>query len=74
MTGLEAERLNVAARGLGVACAAFEEAIKYAQQRQTFGKPIAQHQAIQIKLADMATKNRSISSVDLLGIGKKRPT
>ena len=56
MTGLEAERLNVAARGLGVARAAFEEAIKYAQQRHTFGKPIAQHQSIQIKLADMATK------------------
>jgi alkylation response protein AidB-like acyl-CoA dehydrogenase len=56
MTGLEAERLNVAARGLGVARAAFEEAIRYAQQRQTFGKPIAQHQTIQIKLADMATK------------------
>jgi alkylation response protein AidB-like acyl-CoA dehydrogenase len=56
MTGLEAERLNVAARGLGVARAAFEDAIQYAQQRQTFGKPIAQHQTIQIKLADMATK------------------
>jgi alkylation response protein AidB-like acyl-CoA dehydrogenase len=56
MTGLEAERLNVAARGLGVARAAFEDAIKYAQQRHTFGKPIAQHQTIQIKLAEMATK------------------
>jgi alkylation response protein AidB-like acyl-CoA dehydrogenase len=56
MTGLEAERLNVAARGLGLARAAFEEAIKYAQQRHTFGKPIAQHQSIQIKLAQMATK------------------
>jgi alkylation response protein AidB-like acyl-CoA dehydrogenase len=56
MTGLEAERLNIAARGLGVARAAFEEAIKYAQQRHTFGKPIAEHQTIQIKLADMATK------------------
>jgi len=56
MTGLEAERLNVAARGLGLARAAFEEAIVYAQRRTTFGKPIAQHQAIQIKLADMATK------------------
>jgi alkylation response protein AidB-like acyl-CoA dehydrogenase len=56
MTGLEAERLNVAARGLGLARAAFEEAIKYAQQRQTFGKPIAQHQSIQIKLAEMATR------------------
>ncbi|MEP7308378.1 MAG: acyl-CoA dehydrogenase family protein [Acidobacteriota bacterium] len=56
MTGLEAERLNVAARGLGVARAAFEEAIRYAQQRHTFGKPIAHHQTIQIKLAEMATK------------------
>jgi alkylation response protein AidB-like acyl-CoA dehydrogenase len=56
MTGLEAERLNVAARGLGVARAAFEEAIRYAQRRITFGKPISEHQTIQIKLADMATK------------------
>ncbi|MEN3332571.1 MAG: hypothetical protein V7641_1936 [Blastocatellia bacterium] len=56
MTGLEAERLNVAARGLGVARAAFEEAIRYAQQRRTFCKPICEHQAIQLKLADMATK------------------
>ncbi|HUA87203.1 MAG TPA: acyl-CoA dehydrogenase family protein [Bryobacteraceae bacterium] len=56
MTGLEAERLNVAARGLGVAQAAFEEAIRYAQQRVTFGKPIAQHQLIQAKLAEMATR------------------
>ena len=56
MTGLEAERLNVAARGLGVARAAFEDAIRYSQQRHTFGKPIAQHQAIQIKLAEMATR------------------
>jgi len=56
MTGLEAERINLAARGLGLARAAFDEAIRYAQQRMTFGKPIAQHQSIQIKLADMATK------------------
>jgi alkylation response protein AidB-like acyl-CoA dehydrogenase len=56
MTGLEAERLNVAARGLGIARAAFEEAIKYSQQRRTFGKPICEHQTIQIKLAEMATK------------------
>ena len=56
MNGLEAERINVAARGLGVAQAAFEEAIRYAQQRVTFGKPIAQHQLIQAKLAEMATK------------------
>jgi alkylation response protein AidB-like acyl-CoA dehydrogenase len=56
MTGMESERINVAARGLGIAQAAFDEAIKYAQQRSTFGKPIAQHQLIQAKLADMATK------------------
>ncbi len=56
MAGLEGGRINVAARAVGVATAAFEAAIKYAQQRETFGKPIAQHQAIQIKLADMATK------------------
>jgi len=56
MTGLESERINVAARGLGLAQAAFDEAIRYAQQRVTFGKPIAQHQLIQAKLADMATK------------------
>ena len=56
MFGLEGGRINVAARAVGVATAAFEAAIKYAQQRQTFGQPIAQHQAIQLKLADMATK------------------
>ena len=55
MTGLEVERLNVAARGLGIARAAFEEAIRYAQRRITFGKPIAEYQTIQTKLADMAT-------------------
>jgi alkylation response protein AidB-like acyl-CoA dehydrogenase len=56
MTGLESERINVAARGLGIARASFEEAIRYSQERQTFGKPICEHQAIQLKLADMATK------------------
>ena len=56
MSGLEVGRINIAARAVGVAQAAFEQAIKYAQQRQTFGKPIAEHQAIQLKLADMATK------------------
>jgi len=56
MTGLESERINVAARGLGVAQAAFDVAIVYAQQRRTFGKPIAEHQTIQIKLAQMATR------------------
>ena len=56
MSGLEVGRINVAARAVGLAQAAFNDAIRYAQQRTTFGKPIAQHQAIQLKLADMATK------------------
>jgi alkylation response protein AidB-like acyl-CoA dehydrogenase len=54
--GLELGRINVAARGAGIAAAALRDALRYAQQRQTFGKPIAQHQAIQLKLADMATR------------------
>lgn len=54
--GLELGRINVAARGIGVARAATEDSVRYAQQRQTFGKPIAEHQAIAIKLADMATR------------------
>ena len=56
MDALETGRINVAARGLGVARASFEHAISYAQHRKTFGVPIAQHQLIQEKLADMATK------------------
>jgi len=56
MSGLEVGRINIAARAVGVARAAFEDAIRYAQQRETFGKPICEHQAIQLKLADMATK------------------
>jgi alkylation response protein AidB-like acyl-CoA dehydrogenase len=54
--GLELGRINVAARGVGVASAAMKEAVKYSQQRETFGKPICEHQSIQIKLADMATQ------------------
>ncbi len=56
MDGIEVGRVNVAARGCGVARRAFELGIDYAQQRTSFGKPIAKHQAIQFKLADMATK------------------
>ena len=56
LSGLELGRINVAARGVGVARACLEESIAYAQTRKTFGAPIAQHQAIQIKLADMATR------------------
>ena len=56
MGGMEIGRINVAARGVGVAEAAMLEAVAYAQSRKTFGKPICEHQAIQIKLADMATR------------------
>jgi alkylation response protein AidB-like acyl-CoA dehydrogenase len=56
MDGVEVGRVNVAARACGIAIRAFELAVEYAQQRQTFGKPIAQHQAIAFKLAEMATK------------------
>ena len=56
LSGLEVGRINIAARAVGVAQAAFEDAIRYAQQRTAFGKPICEHQAIQLKLADMATK------------------
>jgi alkylation response protein AidB-like acyl-CoA dehydrogenase len=56
MDALEVGRVNVAARGVGIAQRALELGLKYAQERYTFGKPIAEHQAIQFKLADMATK------------------
>jgi alkylation response protein AidB-like acyl-CoA dehydrogenase len=56
LSGLELGRINVASRGVGVAQAALDESLKYAQLRKTFGQPIAQHQAIQLKLADMATR------------------
>jgi alkylation response protein AidB-like acyl-CoA dehydrogenase len=56
MDGVEVGRVNVAARGCGIAIRAFELAVEYAQQRSTFGKPIAEHQAIAFKLAEMATK------------------
>jgi alkylation response protein AidB-like acyl-CoA dehydrogenase len=56
MDGIEVGRVNVAARACGVGQRAFELAIRYAQQRHTFGKPIARHQAIEFKLAEMGTK------------------
>jgi len=56
MDALEVGRVNVAARGVGIAQRALELALSYSQERKTFGKPIAQHQAIQFKLAEMATK------------------
>lgn len=56
MDGIEVGRVNVSARACGVALRAFELAARYAQERSTFGKPIAQHQAIAFSLAEMATK------------------
>jgi alkylation response protein AidB-like acyl-CoA dehydrogenase len=56
MDGIEVGRVNVAARACGISIRAFELAVAYAQQRKTFGKPIAEHQAIGFKLAEMATK------------------
>jgi alkylation response protein AidB-like acyl-CoA dehydrogenase len=56
MDGIEVGRVNVAARGCGISIRAFELAVAYAQQRKTFGKPIAEHQAISFALAEMATK------------------
>ena len=56
MGGLELGRINVAARGVGVANAALKDATAYAQIRETMGKPIGQHQAIQMKLGDMVTR------------------
>jgi len=73
---LELGRVNIAARGVGVARAAFEAAISYAQQRQTFGVPIAKHQAIAFKLADMATRLEAarlltMSAADKLDNGER---
>jgi alkylation response protein AidB-like acyl-CoA dehydrogenase len=56
VSGLELGRINVAARSVGIASAALMEAVRYAQVRKTFGKPICQHQAIQLKLGEMATR------------------
>ena len=59
LSGLELGRINVAARGVGIAQAALDQSVRYAQLRKTFGKPIAQHQAIALKLADMATRTEA---------------
>ena len=56
LNGLELGRINVAARGVGIADAALREAVAYSQVRKTFGKPICEHQAIQLKLGEMATR------------------
>jgi alkylation response protein AidB-like acyl-CoA dehydrogenase len=59
MSGIEVGRVNVAARGAGVARAALDDALRYAQQREAFGKKIAQHQAVQLMLAKMATRSEA---------------
>jgi alkylation response protein AidB-like acyl-CoA dehydrogenase len=76
MDGVEVGRVNVAARACGISIRAFELAIQYAQQRVTFGKPIAQHQAIQFKLAEMATKVEAshalmVNAARLKDLGKR---
>ena len=71
MDGVEVGRVNVAARGCGVAQRAFELGVSYAQQRNTFGKPIAQHQAIQFKLAEMATKVEAAHQMMVMAARKK---
>ena len=71
MSGVEVGRVNVAARGVGVAQRAFELAIRYAQEREAFGKPIAKHQGIQFKLAEMATKIEAARLLMLSAARKK---
>jgi alkylation response protein AidB-like acyl-CoA dehydrogenase len=71
MDGAEVGRVNVAARGCGVALRAFELAVGYAQQRTSFGKQIAQHQAIQFRLADMATKVEAAHQMMIMAARKK---
>lgn len=59
ISGLELGRINVAARGVGIAQAALDESVKYVQQRSTFGKKLHQHQAVALKLGDMATRTEA---------------
>jgi alkylation response protein AidB-like acyl-CoA dehydrogenase len=71
LDGIEIGRVNVAARAVGVATRAFEEAIAYAQQRKAFGRQIAEHQAIQIHLAEMATTLEAARLLLLQAAAKK---
>jgi alkylation response protein AidB-like acyl-CoA dehydrogenase len=71
MDGVEVGRVNVAARGCGVALRAFELAVDYAQRRHSFGKPIAQHQAIAFKLAEMATKVEAAHQMMVMAARRK---
>jgi alkylation response protein AidB-like acyl-CoA dehydrogenase len=71
LDGIEVGRVNVSARAVGLATRAFEEAIGYSQERKAFGKPIAQHQMIQEKLADMGTKLEA-ARLMMLSAAKKK--
>ncbi|MDQ1618486.1 MAG: hypothetical protein QOE19_1055, partial [Actinomycetota bacterium] len=71
MDGVEVGRVNVAARGCGVGLRAFELAIRYAQQRESFGQQIAQHQAVMFRLADMATKVEAAHAMMVMAARKK---
>jgi len=71
MDGVEVGRVNVAARACGLAHRAFELGIAYAQQRVTFGKPIAEHQAVSFRLADMATKVEAAHQMMIMAARKK---
>jgi alkylation response protein AidB-like acyl-CoA dehydrogenase len=71
MDGVEVGRVNVAARGCGLALRAFELAIDYAQRRHAFGKAIADHQAIQFKLAEMATKVEAAHEMMVMAARRK---
>ena len=71
MDGVEVGRVNVAARACGLALRAFELGIDYAQQRQTFGKQIAEHQAVQFRLADMAVKVEAAHQMMVMAARKK---
>ena len=71
MDGIELGRVNVAARGCGVALRAFELAVRYARSRRTFGKIIGEHQAISFKLAEMATKVTAAHQLMVMAAGRK---
>ena len=71
MDGVEVGRVNVAARACGLAERAFELGVEYAQQRVTFGKPIAEHQAVAFRLADMATKVEAAHQMMVMSARKK---
>ena len=71
MSTLDGGRIGIAAQAIGIARAAFEEALRYAQERKTFGQPIASHQAIQFMLADMATEIDAARLLTLKAAGMK---